>query len=158
MSNKSGRYLNKLELKYSRCMAVIGSGTYELRGIPDQQIPVLRSVLLDAKDKGADWELIYSAIYELWAPQRPLLPLPEEMAVQISYIEPASKHSTKGYVEEFKKGYEEGRGDTQSEIAFVKSGQGMSHEYSYKIACQTMFFLFPYWIGSIYLFLDIRAH
>src|SRR5436190_22240549 len=141
MSNKSGRYLNELDLMYlSRCMAVMGSGTYQLRGTPDQQILVLRSVLLDAKEKGADWQLIYSAIYDVWASQRPLLPLPEEMSVQISSIEPMSKHVSNGYVEEFKRAYDHGRSDTRTELASVKSGQGMSHVYSNKIARQTMFF------------------
>lgn len=100
--NRTGRYLTKLGQTYlSRCMAMIGSGTYELKKMPEQQISVLRSMFLDAKDKGADWELIYSAIYELWSPQRPLLPSPEEMAIEITSGERTSKQEPMGkYAEE----------------------------------------------------------
>ena len=88
-------------------MAVIGSGTYELRGIPEKQISVLQSVLLDAKENGANWELIYSAIFDTCAPQRPLLPTPDEMARQISAIERPSKQRLGQYADELKKGYEQ---------------------------------------------------
>jgi hypothetical protein len=77
-------YLTELDLTYlARCMAVIGSGTYELNKVPQEQIVVLLSVLRDAKEKGADWARIYSAIYHLWAARRPLLPSPEDMTRQL---------------------------------------------------------------------------
>jgi hypothetical protein len=80
---KSGP-LTELEQTYLfRCLAVVGSGTYELKKAPQLQIAVLRSVLGEAKERGADWRRIYSAIYQLWASKRPLLPSIEEMEDQI---------------------------------------------------------------------------
>lgn len=55
-SKKSGP-LTEVEQTYLfRCLAVIGSGTYELKEAPQEQIAVLRSVLRAAKETGADLE------------------------------------------------------------------------------------------------------
>jgi hypothetical protein len=66
-----------------KCLAIAGSGSYALRGTEQQQVTVLRSTLHHAKESGADWKRIYSAVYKLWATKRPLLPTIEDMEDQL---------------------------------------------------------------------------
>jgi hypothetical protein len=45
-----------------RCLAIVGSGSYALRGTDQEQITVLSSTLRQAKENGADWKRIYLAV------------------------------------------------------------------------------------------------
>ena len=79
--------LSDLDRKYFlRCSAIIGSGTYHLKGVPHQQIEVLKLSLQRARSKGADWQRIYVMIYDYWAARRPLLPSVDKMAAEIEQM------------------------------------------------------------------------
>ncbi|MDQ2854980.1 MAG: hypothetical protein M3R68_01530, partial [Acidobacteriota bacterium] len=76
--------LSGAELQHlARCMAVAGSGTYALRGTRDQQLTRIRTVLLMAKEDGADWVKIYSAIYAILGKANPHFPTEQEMRRQV---------------------------------------------------------------------------
>jgi hypothetical protein len=62
------------EMYLFQCLAIVGSGSYALRGSEQQQVTILHSTLSRAKESGADWKRIYSAVYNLWAAKRSLLP------------------------------------------------------------------------------------
>jgi hypothetical protein len=80
---ESGALFELEQTHLFKCLAVIGSGTYALRGHEEQQIAVLRSFLKHARQEGANWQRLYSVIYEMWSAKRPLLPTVEEMTKQM---------------------------------------------------------------------------
>lgn len=59
--------------------AIIGSGSYALRGDARGQIQVLVDWLREGVDQGYDWHGAYHRIYARWAASRPLLPSPSDI-------------------------------------------------------------------------------
>src|SRR5437899_12469809 len=77
----------------SMARAIIGSGSYTLRGDDSGQIQVLAQWLRQCKDQGFDWKTVYQQIYNSWAQRRPLLPPSEEMERLVgSLIAPPPKY------------------------------------------------------------------
>lgn len=63
----------------SMASAIVGSGSYAIRGQERQQIEILAQWLREGHRQGYDWRGTYQALYHSWASHRPLLPSPEEM-------------------------------------------------------------------------------
>ncbi len=74
---------SKLRQWRSLCNAVVGSGTYMIRGYPEEQVTTLRDVLRLTADDGVEWRPIYEDLYNRWHTRRPHFPTPAEMAIQI---------------------------------------------------------------------------
>ena len=67
----------------ARCMAVASIETYALRGTQHQQVVRIRTVLMMAKESGADWVKIYSAVYAVLGETNPHFPTEQEMRQQV---------------------------------------------------------------------------
>lgn len=79
--------LSETDLQWlSRCMAVVGSGSYALRGTQEQQVIVFRQILIAAKEKGADWPRICLAVYEVCGHMMGHFPSLEEMISQVRSV------------------------------------------------------------------------
>ena len=72
-------------------MAVVGSGSYALRGTQEQQVIVFRQILIAAKAEGADWQRICLAVYEVSGLMMGHFPSLQEMIDQVWSVPDAER-------------------------------------------------------------------
>jgi len=77
----------------TRCEAIAGSDAYLQIGHPEDQVIVLKGILLQAATAGANWREIYRSIYEKWHSRRPHFPDLNAMAAEIEHYGSGSKKS-----------------------------------------------------------------
>jgi hypothetical protein len=69
--------------------AIVGSGSYVLRGEEGSQIPLLVDWMREGADRGYDWQGAYRRIYDSWANSR-ALPSPTDMQALVTQWQPLS--------------------------------------------------------------------
>jgi hypothetical protein len=67
-------------------MAIVGSGSYALRGTQEQQVAAFRQVLIAGGDDVADWRRICLAVYEVCGYMMAHFPSLEEMIRQVGVV------------------------------------------------------------------------
>jgi type II secretory pathway component PulM len=78
MESDNNKNKKKLKDWLTRCEAIAGSNSS-----PEDQVIVLRAMLLRAAVDGVNWHQIYRSIYERWHPERPCFPDLHAIAAEI---------------------------------------------------------------------------
>ena len=67
----------------TRCDAIARSDLYVQIGHPEDQVILLKAILLRASAEGMNWREIYRSIYEQWHTRHPHFPSLNAMAAEI---------------------------------------------------------------------------
>jgi len=78
----------------TRCDAIAASDAYLQIGHPEDQVTLLKAILLQAATAGVNWREIYRSIYEKWHSRRPHFPDLNAMAAEIEHYGSGSKKSS----------------------------------------------------------------